>query len=114
MANTSLAGTTRVAAAITCARSVLPPTSCSTFGSCDLSRVPLPAAMMATATLGAKSVEVFEGVGFVDFFIRPTIPWGGGSTKERLAHKASSCARTTAGGGCPHMKPFRELAQRHD
>ncbi len=37
------------------ASSGLPPTSCRTLGSCDLSRVPLPAAMMATATRGGES-----------------------------------------------------------
>jgi hypothetical protein len=56
------------------------------LGSCDLSRVPFPAAMMATATRGGFKEKagswgcvdgkaVFERVdGFVDFFIRPTIP----------------------------------------
>jgi len=59
-----------VAAAITCANRGFPPTSCNTFGSCDLSRVPLPAAMMAMATRGA----VVEETAFSDFFIFPTIP----------------------------------------
>jgi len=40
-----------------------------------LSRVPLPAAIMATAMRGADATEVFDGEGaFVDFFIRLTIP----------------------------------------
>src|SRR5207245_2389099 len=38
------------AAAITCASSGLPPTSCNTFGCFDFSRVPLPAAMIAIAS----------------------------------------------------------------
>src|SRR5438552_1697937 len=50
MAYISWAETTFVAAAITCASSGLPPTSCNTFGCFDFSRVPLPAAMMAIAT----------------------------------------------------------------
>src|SRR5882672_8989791 len=49
MANTSRGGTTLVAAAITWARSGLPPTSCSTLGCLDFSLVPLPAASMAMA-----------------------------------------------------------------
>jgi hypothetical protein len=40
----------------------LPPTSWSTFGRLDFSRVPLPAAMMATATRGAA--PEFEDVAF--------------------------------------------------
>src|SRR5580698_9549510 len=43
------AGTSVFAAAITCSSSARPPTSCSTLGRLLLSRVPLPAAMMATA-----------------------------------------------------------------
>jgi hypothetical protein len=50
------AGTTLVAAAITCASKGLPPTSCSTLGYFDLSRVPLPAAMIATAMRGVLVV----------------------------------------------------------
>src|ERR1022692_3922497 len=65
----SCAGTTRVAAAITWASSGLPPTSCSTFGSCDLRRVPLPAAMMATATRGAAVAEVLDEAIAFDFII---------------------------------------------
>src|SRR5580658_10322107 len=48
----SFAGTTFCAAAITCARIGLPPTSCRTLGCFDLSRVPFPAAMIAMATRG--------------------------------------------------------------
>jgi hypothetical protein len=40
----------RLAAAITCATSGLPPISWSTLGRCDLRRVPLPAAMITTAS----------------------------------------------------------------
>src|SRR5215472_7406016 len=43
--------TTWSAAAITCASNGLPPTSCSTLGCFDFSRVPLPAAMIAIASL---------------------------------------------------------------
>src|SRR5450755_718280 len=68
MANTSLAGTTWVAAAITCARSGLPPTSCSTLGCLDFSLVPLPAARMAIAVLGARAGLLFA------FGIRSNIP----------------------------------------
>ena len=42
--------TIRTAARITCSSRGLPPTSCNTLGSCDFSLVPLPAAMIATAT----------------------------------------------------------------
>src|ERR1700687_2731814 len=49
----SAAGITCFAAAITCASRGLPPTWCSTLGSFDLSRVPLPAAMIATAVRAA-------------------------------------------------------------
>src|SRR5207253_9065772 len=52
MAYTSLAGTTLVAAATTCTSRGLPPTSCSTLGCLDLSRVPLPAAILAMAVRG--------------------------------------------------------------
>src|SRR5689334_6709174 len=41
--------TTFAAAAMTCASSGRPPTSCSTLGRLDFRRVPLPAAMMAIA-----------------------------------------------------------------
>src|SRR6266576_1451269 len=58
MANTSDAGTTFVAAAITCASSGLPPTWCKTFGYFDFRRVPLPAAMMATAMWGAEDLAI--------------------------------------------------------
>ena len=47
-----------MAAAITCANSGFPPTSCKTFGSCDFNRVPLPAAMMAIAMRGAATAVV--------------------------------------------------------
>src|ERR1041385_5444167 len=57
--------TTFEAAAITCASRGLPPTSCRTFGSLDLRRVPLPAAMMAMAVRGTVDV---------DFVIRLNIP----------------------------------------
>src|SRR5258707_1280853 len=48
----SCAGTTFCAVAITCARIGLPPISCRTLGCLDLSRVPLPAAMIAMAICG--------------------------------------------------------------
>src|SRR5437762_1054158 len=67
IAKTSFAGTTRVAAAITCASSGFPPTSCNTLGSCDFSRVPLPAAIMAIA-ISQKSCSVLQNLG-------PTIQW---------------------------------------
>src|SRR5580700_11756257 len=71
MAKTSFGETTRVAAAMTWASSGLPPTSCSTLGNCDLRRVPLPAARMATATRGAPAdVWEWEEDGFLDFCIR--------------------------------------------
>src|SRR5262252_4495837 len=68
---------------MTCSSSGLPPTSCRTFGSCDLSLVPLPAAMMATARRGASADTSFadwegdfaeerEGLAF-DFFISNSI-----------------------------------------
>src|SRR5450759_372342 len=48
----SWAGTTFCAVAMTCARIGLPPISCRTLGCFDLSRVPLPAAMIAMAIRG--------------------------------------------------------------
>src|SRR5689334_5390244 len=45
----SLGLTSTEAAATTCSSSALPPTLCSTFGSFDLRRVPLPAARTTTA-----------------------------------------------------------------
>src|SRR5580692_3203332 len=75
MAKTSCGGTTRVAAAITWANRGLPPTSCSTFGSCDLRRVPLPAAMIAMATRGVDKVGPEELGSLLDLFICPNIPW---------------------------------------
>jgi hypothetical protein len=39
-----------------------------------LSRVPLPAAMMAIAMRGAETVVVLEEGALLDFFIRPNIP----------------------------------------
>src|SRR3954452_22803068 len=60
IANTSLAGTTLAAARITCSRTGLPPTSCSTLGICDFSRVPLPAAIIATAMRGTKGAPDFD------------------------------------------------------
>src|SRR5229473_8458052 len=85
----SRAATTCVAAATTCASSDFPPTSCRTLGNCDFSRVPLPAAIIATATrpalgtvnewaFAAGEVLATEGAGtaderFLDFFIRPNI-----------------------------------------
>ena len=68
MANTSWAGTTLVAAAITWARSGLPPTSCSTLGCLDFSLVPLPAARMAMPILGTR------GGWLLAFGIRSNIP----------------------------------------
>src|SRR3989442_12284677 len=62
MAYTSFAGTTLAAAAITCANSGLPPTSCSTLGCLDFSRVPLPAAMMAIAMHGLCGGPYFVAV----------------------------------------------------
>src|SRR5438874_8901119 len=49
MTNILSVDTTFAAAAMTCASSGRPPTSCSTLGRFDLRRVPLPAAMMAIA-----------------------------------------------------------------
>src|SRR5207302_5961753 len=56
---TSCAGTIRTAARITCSNSGLPPTSCNTLGSCDFNLVPLPAAMMATATRRERAALFF-------------------------------------------------------
>src|SRR2546423_15615606 len=105
IAKTSFAGITRVAAAITCASSGFPPTSCNPLGSCDFSRVPLPAAMMAIAIRGVPvgvakradepCVENFlpeEEVG-LDFFIRPNIPCGGSRQKSELADDRFDCGR---------------------
>src|ERR1700676_2887336 len=62
MAYTSCGETTFVAAAITWARSVFPPTSCRTFGCWDLRRVPLPAAIMAIATRGTLLLVFAFGI----------------------------------------------------
>src|SRR5579872_6245506 len=67
---------------ITCSSRDFPPTSCNTLGSCDFSLVPLPAAIMATATRGSTAsaadvcrpcAALMEELPF-DFFIRPNIP----------------------------------------
>jgi len=50
----------RTAARITCSNSGLPPTSCNTLGICDFSLVPLPAAIIATATRGTDCVSSEE------------------------------------------------------
>src|ERR1035437_10721060 len=54
------AGTSVLAAAMTCSRRARPPTSCSTFGRLLLSRVPLPAAMIATAKPVASMPAIFS------------------------------------------------------
>src|SRR6266702_6272569 len=54
------AGTSVFAAAMTCSRRALRPTSCSTLGRLLLSRVPLPAAMMATANPVASMGLIFS------------------------------------------------------
>src|SRR2546422_11632521 len=69
MAYTSFAGTTLAAAAITCANRRLPPSSCSTLGCLDFSRVPLPAAMMAIAMHGLCGGPYLVALG-----TRPNIP----------------------------------------
>src|SRR5438128_12284321 len=69
----SFAGTTRRAAAITCASRGLPPASWRTFGCFDFRRVPLPAAMMAIAVRGCAA----DGeLGLFDLGIRLNIPRG--------------------------------------
>src|SRR3569833_722809 len=76
MAYTSLAPTTLAAAPITCSSSGLPPTSCNSLGIRDFSLVPLPAAMIAIAILGALErfgveTNLAEAEDFaLDFFIR--------------------------------------------
>src|SRR5271156_6484313 len=52
---------------MTCARIGLPPISCRTLGCFDLSRVPLPAAMIATATRGRGGLKK-EGFDLVFVF----------------------------------------------
>src|SRR5580700_8808340 len=64
----SFAGTTFCAVAITCARIGLPPTSCKTLGCFDLSRVPLPAAMIAIAIRGGCGFD-WEAARLVFFFV---------------------------------------------
>src|SRR5260370_14242614 len=59
----SSAGTICLAVAMACARIGWPPTSCRTWGCFDLSRVPLPAAIMTTA------MEIRAGCG-VEFDLR--------------------------------------------
>src|SRR5580704_16898967 len=82
IAKTSFTGTIFPAARITCSRSGLPTTSCNTLGNCDLSLVPLPAAMIAIAIRGGfnnAAAEPLAGFNLPEdlpfaFFIRPTIP----------------------------------------
>src|SRR5438552_11879134 len=71
----SFAGTTRRAAAITCASRGLPPASWRTFGCLDFRRVPLPAAMMAIAVRGCAPAG---DLGLFDLGIRLNIPRGEG------------------------------------
>src|SRR6476659_5008650 len=106
MAYTSLASTMRCAARMTCSSSGLPPTSCNTFGSCDLSLVPLPAAMMATARRGVSADASFdawesdfaeeqEGLAF-DFFISNSIYlWPSVDGYFRLDGYARKCSPTS-------------------
>src|SRR5713101_5438163 len=89
----SAAVTTSFAAAITCASRGFPPTSCKTLGCFDLSRVPLPAAMMAMAVRVESLVESLVGpdeLFFVDFAVSFVIgfkytPWH--------AMRQATCAR---------------------
>src|ERR1700686_2323141 len=92
IAYTFCAGTIRTAARLPCPSSGFPPTSCNTLGIRDLSLVPLPAAIIATATRGPEvapdpygereDVRFSEGTPEAaekeelpfDFFIRPNIP----------------------------------------
>src|SRR5437879_12282011 len=71
----SFAGTTRRAAAITCASRGLPPASWRTFGCLDFRRVPLPAAMMAIAVRGCAPAG---DLGLFDLGIRLNIQRGEG------------------------------------
>src|SRR6187551_3496943 len=57
----SLGGTTCAALAMTCRSRALPPISCSTLGRFDLSRVPLPAAMMRIANRITTGYKVWRG-----------------------------------------------------
>src|ERR1039458_10379887 len=54
------AGTSVFAAAMTCSRRARPPTWCSTLGRLLFSRVPLPAAMIATAKPVASMPSIFS------------------------------------------------------
>src|SRR6185369_11638785 len=94
MANTSLAGTTLVAAAITWASSGLPPTSCNTFGCLDFSLVPLPAARMAIPMLGTRGCWLFA------FGIRSNIP------RELSARQGYGSYRGRGGAGAPAAFDF--------
>src|SRR5713226_450025 len=91
IAYTSFAGTTLAAAAITCASSGLPPTSCSTLGCLDFSRVPLPAAMMAMAMHGLCGGPFLVALG-----IRPNIPRG--EHRDRMPAKVL-CVNASSGTG---------------
>src|SRR6202051_5211919 len=114
MAKPSADGTTRVAAATTCASSGFPPTSWSTFGSCDFRRVPFPAAMIATATRGAE--DVVEETAFLAFVIFPTIPCGRrvqkgcGTGRVRvlvLGRGSRALLDRKAEGSCPQVSIFQ-------
>src|SRR5580704_4246346 len=102
MAKTSVAGTMRTAARITCSSRGFPPTSCNTLGSCDLSLVPLPAAIMATATRGAPArteALPFDFVFFIGFkYIAPAKRWLFSASSPRIP---------------PRYKSRHELQPRH-
>src|SRR5437660_8591058 len=97
----SFPGTTRRAAAITCASRGFPPASWRTFGCLDFRRVPLPAAMMAIAVRGCAAAGE---LGLFDLGIRLNIPRGGGG---------GECVRGFSLGPSPSLgADFRRVAQR--
>src|SRR5712691_6603740 len=114
-AYTSFAGTICTAARITCSSNGFPPTSCNTLGNRDLSLVPLPAAIMATAMRVAGDTsreEACAGEDFAgkdlpfDFFIRPNItrPYSNGYF---LPHRLESLLGRQQQGRLARLQPPR-------
>src|ERR1035438_539705 len=99
------AGTTFFAVAITCARIGLPPISCRTLGCLDLSRVPLPAAIIAMAIRGRC------GLDGEDFdLVLETLAM----LSQYIVNESSLETRLAASPSTPDRLPIRSLRhQRH-
>src|SRR5271157_4864113 len=113
----SSTGTTFFAVAITWARIGLPPISCSTLGCFDLSRVPLPAAIIAMAVrgrcrLGREDLDlVFEAFAMLrQYTARESTP--DRLPIRRLRHQRHQVVRDPVGRVPRHRALFQILSQQ--